>query len=546
MTSSRRGFFKAASATAAALAAASRLRAWAAPGPVRIWGTFRDRQHAAGDTLTWKPVTEIASDAIALDPLTTRQEMLGFGAAMTDASCWMFNQMAEEPRAAIMNELFAPGEMAFNVCRCCTGSSDYAHSMYNFDDGPEDDPELKRFSIDHDKAYIIPLLKTARKLNPELFLFSSPWSPPPWMKFNRSMLGGTIKKTTLEPYSRYIGKYLDGYAAEGVPFNAVTVQNEVDTTVDGRYPACLWSQEDEILFVGRYLGPLLRKANSPTKIWILDHNFNLWGRAIAELSDPGVYEYADGIAWHGYAGEPSGMSMAHNAFPEKNAYFTEGGPGRMPGAAAFGPASSWTTWAEWANDCVRNWAKSITVWNIALDEHGTPYIGRRETPPAGAAGAAGRGGAAGAAAAGGRGGAAGAAAAGGRGGAAGAAGAGGRGGAAGAAGRGGAAGGGGGGGVITIQSDTHAVSRSARFWAMAHYSKHIKRGAKVFRTDGMGDNATQNFRSPVSHAGFINPDGSMVVVLSNRGPEKRVQLVLGGNALDIDLPADSVHTLQWS
>ena len=157
--SSRRGFFKAVSATGAALAAASRLRAWAVPGPVRIWGTFRDRRHAAGDTLTWKPVTEVASDAIALDPSATRQEMLGFGAAMTDASCWMFNQMAEEPRAALMNELFAPGEMAFNVCRCCTGSSDYAHSMYNFDDGPEDDPELKRFSIDHDKAYIIPLLR---------------------------------------------------------------------------------------------------------------------------------------------------------------------------------------------------------------------------------------------------------------------------------------------------------------------------------------------------------------------------------------------------
>ena len=229
------------------------------------------------------------------------------------------------------------------------------------------------------------------------------------MKFNRSMLGGTIKKTALEPYSRYIGKYLDGYAAEGVPFNAVTVQNEVDTTVDGRYPACLWSQEDEILFVGRYLGPLLRKANSPTKIWILDHNFNLWGRAIAELSDPGVYEYADGIAWHGYAGVPSGMSMAHNAFPEKNAYFTEGGPGRGPGGPSGGPTSAWTRWVEWANDCFSNWAKSITVWNIALDEHGTPYIGRRETPPPGAAGAGGRGGAAGAGAAGGRGGAAGAA-----------------------------------------------------------------------------------------------------------------------------------------
>src|ERR1019366_1557672 len=125
-----------------------------------------------------------------------------------------------------------------------------------------------------------------RKLNPDLFLFSSPWSPPGWMKFNRSMLGGTIRKSNLEPYSRYFQKFLEAYKAEGVGIDAITVQNEVDTTVDGRYAACQWSQEDEILFVSKYLGPLFRNAGISTKIWVLDHNFTLWGRAIAELSDP--------------------------------------------------------------------------------------------------------------------------------------------------------------------------------------------------------------------------------------------------------------------
>jgi len=116
-----------------------------------------------------------------------------------------------------------------------------------------------------------------------------------------------------------------------------------------------------------------------------------------------------------------------------------------------------------------------------------------------------------------------------------------------APGRGGAgAGTGGGGGFITVDSTTHEVTRSPRFWAMAHYSRHVKRGAKVFLTDGMGANAGQASPNPVSPVGFTNPDGSTVVVLSNRGPEKRVQLVLGLNTLDVDLPADSVHTLQWS
>ena len=127
--SSRRKFLKAASATAAALAVSTRIPAWAdAAGtatPVRVWATFRDRRYAQGEPLTWKPATKIAADAIALAPSTTRQEILGFGGALTDAACYVLSQMPDAPREEIMHELFAPGEMALNVCRTCIGSSDY-------------------------------------------------------------------------------------------------------------------------------------------------------------------------------------------------------------------------------------------------------------------------------------------------------------------------------------------------------------------------------------------------------------------------------------
>ncbi len=491
---------------AAALAISSRDEAWANPaataGPVQVWGTFRDRRHAAGDSLGWKPVAEVAADAIALDPGTTRQEMVGFGAALTDASCWVLSRMPDEQRATLMHELFSPGEMGMNVCRSCIGSSDYSKELFSYDDAEQDDPELKRFSIDHDKAYVLPMIREARKQNPDLFLFSSPWSPPGWMKFNRSMLGGTIRKSTLEPYSRYLLKFVRGYQAEGVPVNAITVQNETDTTVDGRYASCLWSQEDEILFVAQYLGPLFRKSGVPTRIWVLDHNFTLWGRAIAELSDQAAREYIDGIAWHGYAGEPSAMSIVHNAFPRSSNFFTEGGPRRVPGRppGSNGQMTGWTQWAAWANEVCRNWCRSITMWNIALDEYGAPYIGVREgvngmAAPAAEQRRAVRMGA----------------------------------------------------GVVTVENGNHAVTRSARFWACAHYSRHVKRGARVFLSNGIGAGSeAPNAASSISHAAFRNPDGSYVVVLANTGPEKRVQLLMGTSGLEMNLPADSVHTLQWS
>ncbi len=460
-------------------------------GPVQVWSTFRNRRHTPADPLAWKPAVQVAGDAIVLDPGAARQEILGFGAALTDASCYLLSQLHDDERAALMQEIFDPGEMALNVCRTCIGSSDYSRSIYSFDDSDGDDPELKKFSIDHDKAYILPILRAARKLNPDLFLFSSPWSPPGWMKFNRSMLGGTIRKSALEPYSRYSLKFLEAYAAEGVAIDAITVQNEVDTTVDGRYPSCQWAQEDEILFVKKYLGPLLRGAGCATRIWILDHNFNLWGRAIGELSDPAAYQFIDGVAWHGYAGDVSGMTRVHDAFPQKNAYFTEGGPLRNPdstGTPGPHPLAGWTHWAEWANSVFRNWARSLTVWNLALDENGTPYIGHRDPdePYNGPAT-----------------------------------------------------------GVITIENATHNITRNPRYWAIAHYSKHVRRGARVIGTNGVADSAAQASANTVSHAGFRNPDGSMVIVLTNSGEERQVQLLLGSSALDVELPADSVQTLQW-
>jgi glucosylceramidase len=186
------------------------------------------------------------------------------------------------------------------------------------------------------------------------------------------------------------------------------------------------------------------------------------------------------------------MTQVHDAFPEKNTYFTEGGPLHELGTPRQDPMSNWAEWGEWANSVLRNWARSITVWNLALDEKGTPYIGHYDPedhverwPTVGR-------------------------------------------------------------GVLTVWNDTHKVERSGRFWTFAHYSKHVRRGAKVFETDGLGESAAQASKSKVSHVGFRNPDGSFVVVLANTGQQTRTQLVVGKNALDLDLAADSVYTLQWS
>jgi len=260
--------------------------------------------------------------------------------------------------------------MNLSVCRTCVGSSDYSTRAYSYDEG-DADPDLQRFSIDHDREYILPMLREARKANPDLFLFSSPWSPPGWMKANGSMLGGSMRRKYMPSYANYFLRFLQAYEAEGVPIQAVTVQNEVDTDQDGRMPACIWPQEYEVDFVRQNLGPLFEHSGVKTKIWLIDHNYNLWGRAAAELETPDLRKYSNAIAWHGYVGEPEWMDRVQKAYPDVEMYWTEGGPDYADPEYA----KDWTSWSRTFTGVLRNWCRSITGWNLALDEQGRPNIG---------------------------------------------------------------------------------------------------------------------------------------------------------------------------
>ncbi len=240
---SRRDFLKLSAAgviAAKATGVAAGLSNPAAPEPqsseVTVHVTGGKSRYESQPAISWKGGAA-GANVIELNPAKKFQEMLGFGAAFTDGACYTLNRLDAPVREQLFHELFHPAEMGLNVCRTCMGSSDYSTEVFSYDEG-EPDPEMKRFSIAHDQAYVLPILREARKQNPDLFLFSSPWSPPGWMKAGGSMLGGSMRQHSFAPYALYFVKFLQAYAAEGVPLQAVSIQNEVDTDQDGRMPAC--------------------------------------------------------------------------------------------------------------------------------------------------------------------------------------------------------------------------------------------------------------------------------------------------------------------
>jgi glucosylceramidase len=436
-------------------------------GEIALFVTGGKLRYQAQPSLSWKAGSASGS-VIELNPDKEFQEMLGFGAAFTDAACYTFNRLEPSAREALFRELFHPAEMGLNVCRTCIGASDYSTEVFSYDEG-EPDPEMKRFSIAHDEAYVLPMLREARKQNPDLFLFSSPWSPPGWMKAGGSMLGGSMRQHSFAPYALYFVKFLQSYAAQGIAIQAVSVQNEVDTDQDGRMPACLWGQEYEMGFVKNHLGPALQKNGLSTKIWILDHNYNLWGRAVAELDDPAVRKYCNAVAFHGYVGTPDQMSKLHEAYPDAQLSWTEGGPDYTDPNYA----TEWASWGQTFTQAINNWCRSITGWNLALDEKGRPNIGPFPC-----------------------------------------------------------------GGLVTIHSQTREVTKSGQYWAFAHFSRNVRRGAKRFESRGSVPG--------LEHVGFENPDGRRVLVLSNVGDAKTVTLKQATKVVELSIPANSMTTILWN
>jgi glucosylceramidase len=472
--STRRDFLKVSSMGAAAIAGVAladspaRSSAKAAAGEISVWTTDDNQRCARGAALSWQNASGSSASGIVLNPDKKFQPILGFGAAFTDAACFTFNRLDPTAREKLFHQMFSPSEMGLNVCRTCIGASDYSVKAYSFDEG-DPDPDLQRFSIDYDRAYILPMLREARKANPDLFLFSTPWSPPGWMKSNNSMLGGNMQRKHMSAYANYFVKFLQGYEAEGVPIQAISVQNEVDTDQDGRMPACSWPQEYEADFVRQQLGPAFERAGVKTKIWIIDHNYNLWGRAMGELETEGVRKYTNAIAWHGDVGKVEWINRVQNAYPDVEMYWTEGGPDFTEPDYMTGCAK----WSATFTGVLRNCCRSITAWNLALDEVGKPNIGPFNC-----------------------------------------------------------------GGLVSIHSQTKEVAYCGQYWAFAHYSKFIKRGAH--RID------SQTNGGDILHAAFENPDGQHVVVLTNAGPASSCVLKVGGSTANVSLNQHSVTTLVWS
>lgn len=185
-----------------------------------------------------------------------KQTIRGFGGCFNELGAIALETLNEADRKSVNDALFSESGCNFNFCRLSIGANDFAESWYSYDE-VEGDYALEHFSIDRDKKHIIPWIREAQSRQPELSFMASPWSPPTWMKYPKAYNFGTLVQTeeNLKAYALYFRKYIDSYAAEGIPVAQIHVQNEPASSQ--KFPSCVWTGEEFRSFIGGYLAPAL-------------------------------------------------------------------------------------------------------------------------------------------------------------------------------------------------------------------------------------------------------------------------------------------------
>ena len=391
------------------------------------------------------------------------------------------------------------------------GASDFRLADSTYDDVPagQTDFTLAHFSIRRDKAAgIVPLLKLARSLNPDLRIMGSPWSAPGWMKAgyssgdasgktDRRLYGGTLNDAdprVVSAYGAYFAAYVRAYRAEGIEVNFVTPQNEPYFGPTD-YPSTELSPGQQAKLVAS-IGQTFAAAGIGAKIVVLDHNWDdavahgavtaklttLLGQPVdapdaAPADRPASARYVGGIAFHGYGGDPSAQLVVHAAYPDRPLFFTE---------------QTATAGSNFAGDLMydmrtlvvggtRRFASTVVKFNLALDPAGGPKL----------AGGFDRGR-----------------------------------------------------GVVTVSAadpTLAGVTYNEEYYALGHLAKFVRPGAVRIGSDS--DHT----------AAFANPDGTVAVLAYNDRPFRAdgstaepFSFAVGGRSFAYPIPAQAVASFTWS
>lgn len=331
-----------------------------------------------------------------------RQTITGFGGSFTDATSFLVHQLSPAQRHNIIQAYFGSQGANYSLTRTHMNSCDFARRQYSY--APvAGDKDLTHFNIEHDRDYLIPMIKSAMRVSEQGFkLIASPWTAPPWMKDNNSWVGGNLRVEYYPSWAEFFVKYAKAYAQEGIPIWGFTVENEPHGN-GSNWESMHYTPEQMTEFVRDHLGPALVKSElEDIKVLGYDQNregLEHWVSVMYQNAESAYY--FDGTAVHWYESTidyfPQALEKAHQAAPDKFLIQTEACcDAQIPVWQDDDwywrkEATDWGyTWREpekkylhpkyapvhrYAKDiigCLNHWVDGWIDWNMVLDRQGGP------------------------------------------------------------------------------------------------------------------------------------------------------------------------------
>jgi glucosylceramidase len=357
-----------------------------------------------GNALTlirdFKPAKK--SLTINVDPDKQFQKITGFGGSFTEASAFLLNKISPENRKKILEAYFGNEGANYSLTRTHIASCDFSLKNYTYAK-VENDLKMEHFSIQDDKNDLIPMILDAQKISKSGFkIIASPWTAPPWMKNNKSYVGGKLLPGFDDAFALYFSKYLSAYKKEGIDIWGITVMNEPHGN-GNNWESTLFSPKEMTDFVQNHLGPKLEKDGwGKVNIFGYDQNRAGLKEWVDEMyRDKKSSKYFAGTAMHWYESTydyfPDALQYAHKKAPEKYLIETEG---CVDSEVPKWKDDEWywkkeaTDWGwDWASEkdrhlhpkyapvnryatdiigCLNNYVDGWVDWNMVLDRQGGP------------------------------------------------------------------------------------------------------------------------------------------------------------------------------
>ncbi len=438
-------------------------------------------------------------EPVIIDPEKTVQTIDGFGGCFNELGWEALNSVSHAEKNDILQNLFNPvSGCKFNICRMPLGANDYAVDWYSFDE-TAGDYDMEHFSIARDRLRLIPYIKAAKQIRPDLQVWASPWSPPSWMKTNNYYACRTPEESqrmmemmnqmrerppagerpegempamprvqgnatenmfvmddrTLSAYGLYFSRFIQEYKKEGIDIYAVHVQNEPNSCQN--FPSCLWTPEGLNTLV-KYVGKQFEKDGLETEIWLGTIERALPESVDPVLGDPEASKYITGVGFQ-WAGKGV-IAHVNETYHELKLMQTETecGNGSNDWAAMEHTFSLLKHYFE-------NGANSYMYWNMILDHTGKSSWGWTQNS------------------------------------------------------------------MITITEDLQ-VEYNPEFYLMKHFSHFIEPSARFI--DVAGDE---------NCLAFLNPDNEVIVIYYNEKEEPVSKTFeVSGSKINVELQAKSLHT----